>query len=904
MTRYSNQTPIHLAGPTPSTDADGDTMTISHVGLTSTPPLIDWATVTVVALSIPGKGTLEIAQSGLPVYDDLGDPSNHPGAGGHAIVRVYYRVIDSKGAIAPNVGYCDIDLATLAAETTPPALASMSPAINATNVDPDVAPLLQFSEKIQQGASGKVLTAWNATTNAAIQTWTIPGDIGSGPGKVQFIDTNVVPRFTAALPNGTKVAFRWDAGFVKDLPGNAVAAQTDDSVCFTTVPAVATLLYPDDPSGWRGRSTNVDIDPIGAIIVDAAGTGSYTTISAAMAAASAGNTIAVKAGVYPEAIAFKAGVSLQGWHTDRPILSAQQPVTGFVQCSAADVGVLGSVLGVAGSPVWKKTGMLKSSVPVTDLLGLAPMENWVPLFNAQDVADPSNPDFQEDESRFHNIAAHGGDYILSGTNIIGVTDGTVINSSRYTNAQLLAAKVRYYGSPNEIYIAQITSADVTAGTIGFANQSKVVDGTGRKRFAIQNIAPAMVAGTFFFVDNGTTFDLYVYPYNPANIDKLTMVARKTIITLPNSGSDIAIRGFRFMGASGPGACEGTAITKVSNGAKLSNITIEHNEFVGGANTGQLHYGAIWLVTCDNILIQHNSFKWCMAHGIFPNGSLSDQNVCTIRRNVFLRCGSASAKAYRQNKWAFVHNYAEKCGYRAHGNLSNVYAGGLDAVWWGNEFPWCNGYLTAQNMQNPNYCFNFLPCDDKYSASPSDRSNRKIANQGATGISRVFNNTAPPVFSGLANTGHMAIYAGGSGMTSRYANNINHGMPVPGDQAGTVEYAKCNLHTHTGYSGSVGGNIDASDFTGAAGKFDTTNVFQPDLSLVYADYANRNWAPASASSPQKTMSTWDIQSEVTGYFIPTFTGSTPFNVPVGDFSLDCKGNPINYAALEMGADQSI
>lgn len=237
MTRYTSQTPIHLAGPTPSTDADGDTMTIAHVGLTSTPPLIDWATVTVVALSIPGKGTLEIAQSGLPVYDDLGDPSNHPGPAGHSIVRVYYRVIDSKGAIAPNVGWCDIDLTTLAAETTPPTLASMAPAIDATNVDPAVAPRLRFSEKIQQGASGKVLTARDVNAGTTIKTWTIPGDIGSGPGKVQFVDTDVLPRFASALPNGVKVSFQWDAGFVKDLPGNPVAAQTDDSVCFTTVVA-------------------------------------------------------------------------------------------------------------------------------------------------------------------------------------------------------------------------------------------------------------------------------------------------------------------------------------------------------------------------------------------------------------------------------------------------------------------------------------------------------------------------------------------------------------------------------------------------------------------------------------------------------------------------------------------
>lgn len=907
MTRYAGDQNLLSK----STDKDLDSLTISHLGLTNTPPLINWGAAPHADFTIATTGTIEISQDGSNIYDDHGSVANHPYAGysSSPAVRVYFRVFDGKG-YSP-VDYWDFTLEALAAgDVIAPSFVSMTPVAGSTNVDETTAPILHFSEALQQGVAGKTLNLINDATSAIIETFTLPGAMGSGPGKVQITGADVTIQPTTSLPKGVKVNVNMDAGFVKDLSGNDCAAMTGNAVSFTTVPVVASLAYPDDPDNWRGRSSNISFDPTGAIIVDAAGSGSYTTITAAMAAAVAGNTIAVKQGVYEEAFTMKAGVTLQGWNTDKPIISAQQAVTGFTQCSAADASVLGTTLGVANSPIWKKTGILKSILSITDLLGLAPMENWVPLFNAQDTADANNPDFQEDESRFYDIAADGGSYTMSGIYIVGVTDNTVIKASKYTNAQLLAAKVRYFGKPNEIYISQITSADVSTGTIGFANTSKEVDGSGRKRFALQNIAPAMVTGTYFYVDNGTTFDLYVYPYNPLNINKITVAARKTIITIPNSGSDITIRGFQFMSPSGTAGPEGAAITKVSNGTKFSNLAIEHNLFVGSTNTAQLHYGAIKLIACDNVLVQHNSFKWCGAHGFYPDGSTKDDNVSTIRRNVFYRCGSAGAKAYRQWKYAYMHNYAIWCGYRAHGNLGNVYAGGVDAVWWGNDFLRCNGYLTSQNMSNASYCFNNIPCEDKYYANPSMRSNRKIDNQGVSGFCYVLNNSAFPVFTGLANWGHMAIYAGDPGLTIYIMNNIAHGISAPGDTQGTVALCKNNLVTHDGPSGnlpgqpSVAGNLDPSDFLGGPGLFDTTNVFNTNLAAIYMDYAARDWRPANASSPIKTMSAYDIQSIVNSYFIPTFTGATAYNVPVGDFGLDVKGKAINWAALKIGADQSV
>lgn len=904
MTRYAFPQKLTVN----STDVDGTGLTLSHIGISDPPNLINWVTTNPVILNVLSVGTVEIYQDGTAIYDDHGDIALHPTTGATTtLVRVYFKVFDGTDQSASS-SYFDLTMTGIAAgDTTAPTFALLNPAVSSSNIAVSITPIIKFSEAVQQGSGS--LTVHNATDNTDIETFTLPGAIGTGPGKIAISDTDVTVDPTAELPNNKLISFRWTAGFVKDLAGNNVAAKTDDSVSFTTIAAPSGLAFPDDSSPlvvtpFRGRAANVSYDPTGALLVDATGAGgAYTTITAAMAAAVAGDKIAVKdTGVYAESFTLKSGVTIQGWNTDKPRVSAQQAVTGFTQCTSADASVLGSVLGVTNSPVYKKTGILKSSVPVTDLLGIAPMEDWVPLFNAQDRANQTAIDFQEDESRFYDLVAHGGSYTLSSGKIVGLTDTTIINASRYTNTQLTNTKVRYYVAPNETAIAQITAADVVAGTITFGG-GKTPDNTPKRRFAIQNIGFAMVSGTFFFVDQGSTFDLYIYPYNPANMSKITIVARKTIITLATTGTDMAIKGLRLVGPSGEGTGEGTAITEAVNGSASSNIIIENCEFVGSTNTAQLHYAAIWLIRANNILIQNNSFKYCAAHGVFPNGSLVNEDVCTIRRNAFIRCGSAPAKAYKQNKYAFVANYVEWCGYRSHGNLGNVYLGGIHALWWANEFQFCQGYLTCQSMQNPNYCFNWLPCDNKYTTSSVDRSCRKIENQGASGICYLFNNSAPPTFVGSAQQGQMALDGSDGGMTVYYANNVAHGIPIPADQAGTVGYAKNNLVTSSNYSGSIGDNLDATDFDGSTGKFDTTNVFNTNLAAIYTDYLNRDWSPVNSSSPIKTMTTYDITSVINSYFIPTFTGGV-YGVPIGDFYLDFLGNAINFAGLKMGADQSI
>lgn len=908
MTRYVAATKL----VDNSTDLDGDSLSISHVGLSSPPGLINWGTTNPKTFTVLTTGTLEVYQDGTVIYDDNNILTNHPTAGNSlSPIKLYFKVNDGALSSA-NISDDTITFTGAAADVTAPTFVSMTPSDGSVDASILSAPVLTFDEAIQQGTG--VITAHNVTTNTTIETFDIVSDAGTGAGQVSVSGSTVTIRFASPLPNSTEVSFRWPAGIVEDLAGNNLAAKTDDSLSFTTIAAAPSTAYPDDTTqNKRGRPASMDFGTSFTYVVNGAGGDDYTTIAAAMAGASFGDSIGVKAGIYRESFTHKSGVTLQAYGTDRPIVSAQEPVTGWVQCTAADAAHLGSVLGVNGSPIWKKTGILKSSLPVTDFTGIMPMENFVPLFNAQDRANQTAIDFQEDESRFWDPVAHGGQYILSGSTVIGVTDTTIINATRYaTNATLIGKQVRAFGAPNETFTRTITSADVAAGTIGFSGFAK--DNTAKRRFAIQNVGFAMTQGSFTYVDGGgSTVDLYIYPYNAGTFaSQMTIAARDTIGSFADNGTDMVVEGFMFVGATSsinvgtPGAAgKGSGYCDPSNGNFTNRVKIRYNEFRGFFNTAQLHSAGLWMVRSNDNLIEHNTFKWCAAHGIWPNGSGVNQSNVLIRRNAFIRCGSAGAKAYRQNKYMFFHNYHEWCGYRSHGNLGNVYSGGLDEAWWGNEWQFCNGYLTVQSTTNAAYCFNHMPCDNKYATgASSDRSNRKIEGQGGNGIAYCFNNHAPAVFLGNAQQGNMALDPTDGGTTSYVANNICHGMPTPADWQGTVGYAKNNLITNDQYSGTNGGNLDASDFTGATGKFDTTNVFQPNMALVYADYANRDWSPASGSSPQKTMGTYNITSVINSYFIPTFTTGMTYPVPVGDLYLDYKFQPINYAALKMGADQSI
>lgn len=879
-----------------TTDPDGDPISASHLslGAGSTPAAVDWSTASFVSYAA-GAGHIEIDKDGKSIYDDEGHGSSHPPSGALAPVIIRFRASDGRGGVSA-IKTATINLNVVAGgDVTAPTVASISYDAAANVVT------LTFSEAIQPGTGNLVLR--DITGAATVETLTLPGALATSiaPGKIVILGSTLKFQPTSALAAGGFFSVRPAAGLAKDLSNNANAAVTDDSLSFRTAGAAPSGTFPEDPlgaAGFRGWAPATDYGPAADFVVDQAGGGTHTTIAAAMAAASSGKVVAVKDGRYLEAVTLKSGVTLKGYGTDRPIMSAQQPVTGFTQCTAADAGVLGAVLGVNGSPVYKKTGIAKSSVPVTDLLGINVLEDDLPISNAQDRPDKSFLFDREDEQTFNDPVADGGNFLTTGGGVAGIKatitdikDPAVINSSRYTSAQLLAARVWLFAEPNETYKVAVTAVDLANNTITVGG-GKQVNNDGRKRFALGNMGFAMVPGSWVYVDGGgSTFDLYVYPTTPAKIAKITMASIKNIITLASgSPTNMAIKGIRFIGAAGQLDNEGSAIIDNDNGGTSDGLLIEDCKFTAFENIGQLHYAAVKLTRASNFVVQNCSFEYCAAHGIWPTGSLITQDGATIRRNTFKYCGSAGAKAYKQSRYAFFHNYHYHCGFRSHGNLGNVYLSGNDSMWWGNVFDLCQGYLTTKTV-NAHVAFNLAPCDSK------SGQNRKFVDQGGSGTSYFFNNSAPPVTNVAPTAGFMAMNWGFGGKTCYEYNNVGHGISTPADQGGTV-IAQYNLCTYAGYSGSNAGTLDPTDFQGGAGKFDTTNVLSTALAAIYRDYLARDWSPASAASLLLTMPTFDVRP-----IVATLKTTFPA-VPAGDWDMDCHGNTINWAALKVGADQGI
>lgn len=902
MTRYVIAQNI-LAG---SSDPDGDPIFPSHLSVNagSTPALIDWVATPVVIFSSWTNritGQIEVRKDGSVIYDDLGNGSMHPPTGtAIPAIVIRFKTTDSKGAVSAAIGTYTLTLTSQPADVTAPTIVSVSPSAGAALVQ-----AFEFvcSEPIQMGSGNIVIR--DVAAGTTVETITLPGAFANpvAPGKVFVQGSSFFVQPTAALTAGKQYSFRPAAGFVKDLAGNNLAVITDDSISIRTAGAVGGA-FADDPRGWRGQSNKnygtvlgTDFD----YLVDPAGGGTHTTIAAANTAAVAGKVVAIKAGTYYEAVTLKSGVTYQSYGADRPIVSAQTAdLTGFVQCSASDAGVLGSVLGVASSPVYKKTGLLKSTFPISNLRGLNVTEANMPIFAAQDRTDRSMLSDREDEETFYDPIANGGRYYMNGVAVTAanapfnqIKDPTIINSSRYTDAKLLKADMWVFASPNETIKMSVIASDVANNLITL-NSTQKTNADSRARYAVGNIGFAMVAGSWFYVDNGTTFDLYVYPRNVANISKIAYAARKSAFTLPSgSPSNITVQGINFVGGTGTAYGEGSLIADVDNTNFSNNTKIENCRFTAIENIGQLQFAAVHLARSNNHTIQNNTFEYCVAHGVWPTGKSADQTGSLSRRNAYKYCGSAGIKAYSQNQFAQFHDYHFHCGYRSHGNLSNVYISGSDAMWWGNEWDECQGYLTCQDMYNPHAFFNLAPTFNKR----SPRKFGKFEDQGGRGTSYCCNNSAPPVEVGPLDIGGCALDWGYAGKTCYEYNNVAHGIPIPADQGGTVT-AKNNLVTNSGYSGSIGGNLNASKFTGVAGQFDTTNVWNTNLTAIFRDYPNKDYRPASAASPLLTTAAFDITSIVNA-LKPTFP-----MVPAGDWNLDVFGNTINWGALKIGADQSI
>ncbi|MFN3427085.1 MAG: Ig-like domain-containing protein [Candidatus Thermochlorobacter sp.] len=217
------------------------TWTVDY-GFGATPTTFTPATTTPATLTTGGSsftnttvtvsfGTALDNQSG-PVWIRIVTLSNTTGSGNR-----------------PSTGIDDVQL-SWGADTTPPTIASLNPANNATNVGLNANLVATFDEPIQKGTGN--ITIRRTSDNSIFEQFDVTDSRASVSGAVLTID----PSGTFAGTTGYYVEIA--AGAIKDLAGNNFAGITGSGTWSFTTTDPLNIVEPFDgpglPAGWTAVS--------------------------------------------------------------------------------------------------------------------------------------------------------------------------------------------------------------------------------------------------------------------------------------------------------------------------------------------------------------------------------------------------------------------------------------------------------------------------------------------------------------------------------------------------------------------------------------------------------------------------------------------------------------------------
>lgn len=666
--------------------------------------------------------------------------------------------------------------------------------------------------------------------------------------------------------------------------------------------SIATV--PEDPRGFRGWNPTIDLGTTGNLYVAPYGDDSATgtqaaplrTITAAAAQAQPGDVVKIRAGKYREEILLGQEITLEGYGTEKPEITAAELIHGFVQCDVADAVTLGSVLGAASSPVFKTT-LQKADIEHGTILALNLYEAGQRLFPATDRSDVSDLFNDLNQETFHTADVfnqNGNGEILS------ITDPDIITSSRYSEQQLLAADVLMFHFPSVIARVSITNVDFSTGTIDVSDlKTAQINGDDTRKYALTNIAPSLQPGTYFIRDLGAEVEVFVWPHNPANIDQIEFSARSKVINLDTSAQSVGLHGLHVSRASGANSGDGINIYKGDINNRTDNHSIQHVLSSGNFNATTSARSIRLNYTANTVLRRITFYDLMNGVGLFLNGGIIEKDGATItglhpgEKNLLEQClfdtiGRTPFVAYHQFDLVFAHNLARKASLAAHANKTNTYEQCHNVLWWGNEFGLqVQGYLTWQEASAVTVAWNCLPVywpegnDQRAIADQTNTTPAPFANTNG----HIFNNIVLPQI-GNNNAGVSVSLANTlSDISMQVANNIVDSITAPARANPAYDLFTSNAILRLGYDGA----------TQSSGDFDmTSNVLAQDLTQTFTDAAAGDFSFVPGS-PVLDLIGHDMQAVVaqlaTTY--PHFTG----------FDRDYKNQLIDWAMLPVGADSA-
>lgn len=681
----------------------------------------------------------------------------------------------------------------------------------------------------------------------------------------------------------------------------------------------------------RGWDASYDANTSADYYVDASvsSSGAGTTVGTAFktigeaitqaATDAAARTIAIVGGTYRESLSLgslAAGCRIKGYGTDKPIISAQEQLTGWTQCSAADATELGATLGVASSPIWKAT--VSNSSLAVDGSALNLYENGVAVPICQTMTD--------DKFFFtYDYAFPRADsFTLNGSNqITQITDSDVLTG--ITSAQATNAYVYLYHQPNivsKVAITAISTDTIDVGGLKTVQGNTPTPDADNLRWNLANCLPKLTQGTYGWKDNGdSTSTIYVYPNDTANLTSNMYYAARTNVIDLGTVENIWLEGLQIIGAADSSDITAPGIKKSNNSTKTSGHTFRHLYVGKSLNSSGVGYGAVWLCYVDDVVVERCTVEYASgSRGIFINGGTGGGNDYSdntaIRQCSASYCSLAPFSWYESTNIQLVRNDMYRTGKGGHTNLFNFYEQCDNILVLGNKSRECNGYATFQEASKLFILFNDIPASSKVD------DNRALVDQTNTtaqptipSLNYVCNNLFAPDKDDVAGTGATlsAVDLGDHYVTSYgsatqpnnisfwFDNNVVHGGGVsepyitPGggethwrDQVGYddthIERSReGNIYTATTYwqTGGYGWSANASE------------TVETTIANVYTAAASGDFT-APVSSPILTAS---------GVSLATALTAAEAAFPSFDFTKDADGYSYTRTAPKAGPYQS-
>ena len=241
---------IHQATTTPLTAGTTYTLTVA-VGRRLSGDAVSWGidlTTTSQSLGATGEvaqyvarltGTLDDLTAGQFVDKTVSftAPAGHANLGQDLRVHLWTKGTGVSGQT--SVGFDNVRLdASTASDTTPPTIATLSPADGATGVAAAASLAVTFDENVQKGTGN--ITIKQSADNSTVETF----DVATSP-RVTVSGATLTIDPTSSLETTTGYYVQIDATAVKDLSDNFFAGIADDTTWnFTTGAGTATTWTP------------------------------------------------------------------------------------------------------------------------------------------------------------------------------------------------------------------------------------------------------------------------------------------------------------------------------------------------------------------------------------------------------------------------------------------------------------------------------------------------------------------------------------------------------------------------------------------------------------------------------------------------------------------------------------